>query len=375
MIAARVGWALLAVSVVTAPAIAQSQDSARARAPWSSPYASDSSAMFYKGLGYGSDAYNTPLSVLVNKGYDIFQLRRHPRNVVSFPYRNAWHTSIRGVFQYPGSAVERFGGWSRFARLELLPLTTKPSEMNWVANYTEHLLVGGFSMRMLDEWYRAHDVPWPRAMAMVTTYASSIINEMAEHPNATEPGAAGVADLLIFDVLAIAAFHWDQPTRFFARALELADWSNQASLTWPNEQLQNNGQYFTMKAPIGLDRTRLFLRWGMGAQLGLSRKLDAEHHFSVALGGDTKVRHVDETGHETVGFAFGGGVFYDRNNSLLWSLHSSPMENVATLNIYPGVLPGMARPLGVWGVYTRHREFRFGLVAPRLMGLGLGYGK
>lgn len=371
----RLRQALLLVSLAALPAIAQQKDSARVRVPWSTPETGDSSAMFYKGLGYGSDAYNTPLSVLVNKGYDIFQLRRHPRNILTFPYRNAWNSSIRGVVQYPGPAIARFGGWGRFARLELLPLTTKPSEMNWVANYTEHLLVGGFSMRMLDEWFRAHDVPWPRAMAIVTTYASSMINEMAEHPTSTEPGAAGVADLLIFDVAAVTLFHWDQPTRFFARTLELADWSNQASLTYPNQQLQNHGQYFTMKAPIGLDRTRLFLRWGMGAQLGLSRKLDDEHHFSAAIGGDTKVRHVDASGHETVGFALGGGVFYDRNNSLLWSLHSSPMENLMTLNIYPGVLPGFARRIGVWGVYTRHQEFRFGLVAPRALGLGLGYGR
>lgn len=358
-----------------APALAQSADSARARAPWSNPEAGDSTTMFYKGLGYGSDAYNSPLSVLVNKGYDIFQLRRHPRNIVTFPYRNAWNHSIRGVIQYPGSAVQRFGGWGRFARLELLPITIKPSEMNWVANYSEHLLFGGFSMRMLDEWYRAHDVPWPRAMAMVTTYASSMLNEMAEHPYATEPGAAGVADLLIFDVAAILLFHWDQPTRFFARTLELADWSNQASLTYPNEQLQNNGQYFTMKVPIGLDRTRLFMRWGMGAQLGVSRKLDAEHHVSAAIGGDTKVRHIDEFGHETVGFALGGGVFYDRNNSLLWSLTSSPMENLVTLNVYPGVLPGVVKPVGVWAVFTRHRELRFGLVAPRALSFGVGYGR
>jgi hypothetical protein len=39
------------------------------------------------------------------------------------------------------------------------------------------------------------------------------------------------------------------------------------------------------------------------------------------------------------------------------------------------VFGGFAKRLGVWGVYTRHHEFRFGLVAPQALSLGLGYGK
>ncbi len=342
---------------------------------WSRPSAADSTRLFYKGYDYGSDAYFSPLTVLLNKGYDIFQLRQSPRNILDFPYGNAWTYGIRDVFQRPGPAVERFGGWGRMWRVELLPLSRNTRELNWFVNYTEHFMGGGLTMRALDEWYRAHNVPAPRVWAMVNTYAASVLNEISEQPDVRMASAGGVADLLIFDAAAILLFHWDQPTRFLAHTLQAADWSNQATITFPNRQLQNNGQYFSLKIPVGLDRTRVFLRGGMGAQVGVSRKLDDQHHLSVGVGGDTEVREIDASGHETVGFAPGGGLYFDRNNSLLWSLTVSPAENALSINVYPGVLPWRARALGAWIVRTRRDEWRFGIVHRRALGLGVGYGR
>lgn len=335
----------------------------------------DTTRLLYKGYGYGSDAYNTPFTVLLNKGYDIFQLRRSPRNFWTFSYRASFTHGIRDVFQHPGPAVERFGGWNRFTHLELLPMSHEFYELNWLANYTEHLIGGGLTMRMLDEWYDAHGVPLPRVMAVLTTYSASILNEISEQPDAELAGAGGVADLLFFDMGAIALFHWRQPTHFFAATLQAADWSNMASFTFPNRQLQNNGQYMTLKVPIGLERHQLFIRGGMGAQFGIRTRLsDNEHYFTVSAGGDTEVRDIDNTGHETIGMAPGAGIYYDRNNSLLWSFTTSPAENLLALNIYPGVIPRV-KDFGVWGVLTRRNELRFGIVSKHLLGLGVGYGR
>jgi len=347
--------------------------------PWSAPSPEDSSRLLYKGYGYGSDAYYSPVSVILNKGYDIFQLRHSPRNFSTFPYRATWGPGIRDVWKYPDAAVQRFGGWNRFTRVELLPLSWSIDDLNWFVNYTEHFTGGGLTMRMLDEWYRAHDVPWPRVMAMITTYGASVLNEISEQPGVLAPSPGAVADLMFFDLGAVLLFHWDQPTRFLAQTLQIADWSNQASFTFPNRQLQNNGQYFSLKVPIGLERTRLFIRGGMGAQLGISRALADDgggaRHVSVSAGGDTEVREIDASGHETVGFAPGAGVYYDRNNSLLWSLTTSPAENLLALNIYPGVLRGAFRGSGVWAVYTRRDELRFGITHRSALGLGAGYGR
>lgn len=336
----------------------------------------DTTRLLYKHYDYGSNAYYSPLTVQLNKGFDIFQVRHSPRNIWTFPYANAWTYGIRGVWEYPGPAVERFGGWKRMARVELLPLSFQKNNLNWFVNYTEHLVGGGLTMRMLDEWYDERGFPLPRLWAMATTYSASILNEISEQPNVKVTSSGGVADLMIFDVGAIVLFHWNQPTHFLTKTLQAADWSNQAAFTFPNKQLQNNGQYFTLKVPVGLERTRLFIRGGMGAQFGVSRKLaDDEHHFSAGVGGDTQVREIDRSGLETVRFAPSAGIYYDRNNSLLWSVTMSPAENLLSTNVYPGVLPGPARDLGLWAVYTRRNEVRIGIVHRRALGLGLGYGR
>jgi hypothetical protein len=113
----------------------------------------------------------------------------------------------------------------------------------------------------------------------------------------------------------------------------------------------------------------------MGAQLGISRKIGQAHHLSVAAGGDTEVREIDAQGHETVTFAPGAGVYWDRNNSLLVSLTTSPAENLLAMNVYPGVLPGAGRKLGLWLVRTRQNAWRVGLVHRQSLGTGLGYGR
>ena len=375
LITRRMRRTVALLAIATLPLPAQETGTSRPRSSWNEPSRMDSTRRLSKGYGYGSDAYNSPVTVLLNKGYDIFQLRDNPRNITSFPYANAWRYGIREVFQYPGAAIDRFGGWNRFTRVELLPLSFSRHDLNWFVNYTEHFVGGGLTMRLLDEWYRAHGVPAPRLMAMVSTYAASVLNEISEQPGVTLASAGGVADLLVFDAAAILLFHWDQPTRFLTETLQGADWSNQASITLPNRQLQNNGQYFTFKVPIGLDRTRLFVRGGMGAQVGISRKFARGHHLSIGAGGDTEVRTIDAAGHERVSFAPGAGIYWDRNNSLLLSATTSPAENVLSLNVYPGVLPGLGKQLGLWAVRTRRDEWRFGVVHRQALGLGVGFGR
>ncbi|MEK7401225.1 MAG: hypothetical protein AABZ80_02560 [Gemmatimonadota bacterium] len=367
----------LAILLRRAPDLAAqgAQDSVPRREPWSQATDADSARLFYKGLGFGSDAYNTPLTVLLNKGYDVFQLRSSPRNIWSFPYGTAWQHGIADVARGPGGIIRDFGGWGRFARFEMYPSSLNTNEWNWLVNYTEHFIGGGVTMRMLHEWYREHGVPLPRVMAILTTFTASMLNEITEQQKYAIPMAGTVADLLIFDVAAVSLFHWKQPATFLARTLQLADWSSQAAFTYPNQQLQNNGQYLTLKVPVGLGRTRLFIRGGMGIQFGVSRKLDDSHHLSVGLGGDTQARSVDDSGLESVGFAAGTGIYFDRNNSLLWSVTSSPAENVLAVNVYPGTLGVPMRNLGLWGVVTRHHELRLGVVHRKVLGLGAGYGR
>lgn len=336
----------------------------------------DTTRLLYHHYGYGSDAAFGPMAVLLNKGYEILQVRQANRRVFTLDYGRMWQGGVVQPLRYPASVIQRFGGWGRFARVELLPLSFRRDEMNWTVNYSEHLIAGGLTMRMLDEYYRVHGVPLPRLTAALTTYAASAMNEMQELPNEAIGGIAGtVADLLFFDTGALLLFQFDWPARVLTRTLRAADWSPMGALTFPDGEVVNNGIYYVVKPPLGLKRTRLFARIGLGGQVGLSRALDDAHSLSIGLGSDTQQRFVDKaTGHETVEFAPSAGIFYDRHDSLLWSVVTSPGENVLSVNVYPGVLTGRARPLGVWANYTRSGRLSLGVLHGRALGMGMGLG-
>ena len=330
--------------------------------------------LLYDALPYGSQGYFSPLTVLLNKGFDHFQARNTSRDVWRFPYRNALTNGAWDALRRPRAAIEHYPGWSRWLRTEVLPLSVRGGDAAWVVNYTEHLLAGGLTYRMLGEWYADRGVRWPRAWAAATTFAAAMMNEGAEFATANRAAASTVADLYVFDLGGIVLFNWDPLVRFFAGRLQAADWSNQASFTAPDGQLRNTGQYYVYKIPLPAERWRLFARAGMGAQFGLTRRLTDQLSVSTGLGLDTEVRNVDPvTRAESIRMAYGGGVYLDRRNSLLTSLTVGPTAQKITLNIYPGVLPGILRDAGVWGAVTRDGKLIYGVVHRRALGLGVGY--
>jgi hypothetical protein len=201
------------------------------------------------------------------------------------------------------------------------------------------------------------------------------LNEAAEFPTATRAAASSVADLYVFDIGGILLFNWNPLVRFFGTRLRVADWSNQATFTAPDGILRNTGQYMIYKIPLPADQWRLFVRGGMGAQLGLSRQLAHGLSITTALGMDTQVRLVDPvTRGESIRLALGGGIYVDRNNSLLASLTAGPSIQHMTLNIYPGVVAGHLRDVGVWSSVTADGRLVAGLVHRRTLGIGVGYG-
>jgi hypothetical protein len=243
-------------------------------------------------------------------------------------------------------------------------------------NWTEHFLGGGITHRGLTDWYRLRGVPAPKVLAGITTMAASVLNEVIEHPLATRATSSSVADIWIFDLGGVLFFSWDWPTRWALKHLRLADWSNMASFTVPGLELENNGQYFVLKPPLPLENQRLFLRFGLGAQFGITHALDAENSASVAFGLDTAGRTVDpETGREYIDMFFSGGAYLDRNNSLLASLTISSAQNRVALNLYPGIASGWLKNVGAWLVYNRMNKVRFGLVHSHSLGIGLGVGR
>jgi hypothetical protein len=336
----------------------------------------DSSALYYHGHRYGSQALFSPLSVIVNRGYDIFQLGAAPsgRNPWKFPYRNGIENVLLDAVLHPAAAIERYPGWSLWLRSEVFPLTI--GQQGWIVNWTEHFLGGGLTHRALAEWYEQHGAPAPMLLAGTTSMVAAALNEILEHPDATEASSTSVADLWIFDLGGVLFFSWDGPARWMQRTLKVTSWPQMGSITLPNGEIQNNGDYNVLKVPLPFEDKELLVRFGLGVQLGLTQKLDAEHSFSAALGLDTRGRTVDETtGAESITMIYGGGLYYDRNNSLLASVTLSAAQNRVAVNLYPGLFSGPLEDIGLWLVFPRGGTFRVGLASRYLLGVGLGWGR
>jgi hypothetical protein len=325
---------------------------------------------------YGSQAYFSPLTVLLNKGFDHFQAINSPRKLFDQPYARAFRNGVWDALRHPDEAVRHAPGWRQWLRTEILPLTFTSGEARWFVNYGEHLIAGGLTYRALEEWYRLRDLPVPKVWAAATTLAAAMTNEAMENPMVERAASSTVADLYFFDIPAVLIFNWDPLVRFFAGTLQAADWSNMATLTVPNGELRNVGQYYILKIPLPNTSTRAFVRAGMGMQGGLSRPLARGYTMTLALGADTKVRWVDPvTRTESISMVFGGGVYVDRHNSLLAAVNVSPNVHRVSLQLYPGVWPGRWRDVGTWIARDYQGRMTGGLVHRRALGLGLGLGR
>lgn len=345
-------------------------------------HASDDSATTRRRIGavvfpnrpYGSQAYFSPATVLLNKGFDRFQAINSPRRLFDQPYGSAFRIGVWQALANPRAAIEDAPGYRQWLRTEILPLTFSSGEARWLVNYSEHLVAGGLTYRTLEEWYRLRKLPVPKLWAAATTLAASATNEAMENPVVQAPAASSVADLYFFDIPAVLLFNWNPLVRFFSGTLQAADWSNMATLTLSNDELRNVGQYTIYKIPLPRTRTRMFVRTGMGLQGGITRPVAREYAVTVALGADTKVHYVDPaTRIETISMVIGGGVYVDRNNSLLASVNVSPNVHRLSMQIYPGVWPGRWRDVGAWIARDYQGRTTGGVVHRRALGLGLGW--
>ena len=335
--------------------------------------------IFYRGLTYGSEAYIGPLDVILNKGLALSRTRNARQDVfnVDYGWQHVWSS-----LGDPVAAIERGGGWGKFFREEVFPLTFNVtgdrSQGKWYPNYFGHLLEGGIVYRRLGEWYRARGVPLPFLLSGITNFGAAILNEAYENQGSTRGSAGTVADLYIFDIGGMLLFSNERVARFFAEKLRATVWPYQASLTLPDGLVINSGNHITMKIPLSpIPKTSIFFQAGINTHLGLTVHLPENLDLSFGAGPATKDRMVDpETGEESVTFQFSGIVTVDRNNSLLASLTWTEMDSwLMGLNVYPGVIGLPICDFGFWAILTRDYRLQFGITHHRLLGLGLGFAK
>lgn len=293
---------------------------------------------FYRGRDFGSEAMVHPLRMIVNSGYGIMQLDNRHNRLDQVDYERGWST-LRRNLGHPVTAIES-EGWRNFFLREIVPFSTNTAEARYWPNYSQHLIGGGMSYRLMLEWYRWHDYGWPTAWALGSITAYHVLNEIVELDEYDGWTTDPIADLYLFDPLSCILFSSDRVSRFFAETLHMQDWSFQPAVDPADSGIYNNGQNFAFKYPLpGSERWSLFYHFGTHGEIGLSRRGDDGLAWSAGAG--LKAKNLLELDDSTRGvdLALVAGVWVDREGSLLASaIYAATKRYRLRVNLYPGLV-------------------------------------
>ena len=163
------------------------------------------SKYFYTGKNYGSEANFNPLTFIVNSGFDIVQQESYTRKIFKIDYKDAGK-KLTYILSHPFQTVNGFGR-SKFVKTQIFPDKIDNKHLEWVPNYTLHILGMGTSFTALREWYEYHKVPMPYLMSLLTLYSGHFLNELVEISNRDyKYNVDPIADIYIFDVAGVALF-------------------------------------------------------------------------------------------------------------------------------------------------------------------------
>jgi len=332
----------------------------------------DSEYYFYHAHDYGSESLVHPLRLILNGGFGITQLENRDNRIFEIDYAQGWRNTWRNISD-PGYAIQD-RGWEDFFKREVIPISFNSGSAQYWPNYTLHLIGGGMSYRLMREWYRYNGFEHERRWAATTIMAYHLLNEVVEHSHVRGPNTDPVADLLIFDPLGIVMFESDRVSRFFGRRLRMAEWAYQPTFDPESQTIENNGQNFVVKVRVPrTEKWDLIYHFGSHGEAGFSRRLDGGRAVSFALG--LKANELIDLGQNlnSVDLAISGGLFYDRNNSLMASLlWASTKSYKARLNLYPGLVPLAGGKLGFFAALGRDDEFIGGVTLGFARHLPLG---
>ncbi len=307
-------------------------------------HAQKNNCYFYGGKNYGSESLIHPLSLILHGGYGIMQIENRPNTPLDVDYKTGFRNVWENV-KNPLPAIRAYG-WKDFVLSEIVPVSVDNTQANYWPNYTQHLIGGGMSYRMMVDWYRYHGFPQAKLFSVATIAVYHALNEVVENGSFRGYNVDPIADLYLFDPLSIVLFNFDAVAKFFANTMHMADWSYQLAFNPWDKTIQNNGQNFAMKLRIpNTSRWSLFYYYGTHGELGFSYARPNGDAISFGAGLTAKelvgVKGKDDSHLRslTANLALTAGVFYDRNGSLLASLiYAGKKDNMIRLNIYPGMI-------------------------------------
>ncbi|HOO72398.1 MAG TPA: hypothetical protein PK926_11610 [Spirochaetota bacterium] len=209
---------------------------------------------FYTGKQYGSEYLYNPLTLIFNAGYDILQCREgEERDLFKIPYGPASKNVFMNLGN-PGRAI-RVYGTEEFIMEEVFPLTFS-EDARWWPNYQLHLIGGGVTYTYLCDYFSLQGYSDPTVFAFLAYMTYHFTNEIVENNYRTGYSTDAVADIYIFDLAGVLLFTSEKVRRFFAKKMNLADWSMQPVFIGDKWHLENNGQYFSLKWLLPFNENR-----------------------------------------------------------------------------------------------------------------------
>jgi hypothetical protein len=296
---------------------------------------------FYQAYDFGTQSKYNPGDFFFNGGFGVWQFAG-TQKLLDFPYEESFKGTGNSLL-HPIKAIQEFGVEEWFFS-EICPRSLEMKHGQFVPNYFLHTLGAGMQSRKMEEWYRYHNVPCPRLWSITTMLVEHYFEEMIENGGSQALNKDPVSDYYLFNPAGILLFLNEGVCRFFSKKLILNEWSLQPSINFRTGKLENGGQFYVAKLPLG--RTSdwgLVSYFGMQEMFGITRTFSNNRSFSI-MGGPIVNNLLDASVSETqkaftASFRWSAGAFYDIKNSALVSLCVSGADhNKLRLNVYPGLL-------------------------------------
>ena len=301
---------------------------------------------FYKEREYGSDSQFNPITASLNYTLDTLQV---PASFDDEDFEERLEEVLENLGD-PFHAISQEGSYRDFVNRQVYPVDWDNIEesVEILPNYGLHVIGGGMIYRKQAEWLDARGYRFPRLYSAAAGTISEILQEAIEKKSTRSDDE--VADVYLFRPLGMLLFNFDTVSDFFANTMRLRSWPYQPTYSFGEARFINAGDNFISRpAFFGSEKHRPFFYFGLTTLLGSSHELNPGESISWGAGVAMEKAERDE-----VEVRPSGGIFFDRNDSLLASIIVNTTDQLAVRgNVYPGIVGS-----GFWspGVYLGVRD-------------------
>ncbi len=310
--------------------------------------------IIYRPMDFGSHALFNPITYYFNWSFDSVQ------NTALFTEDKYFenHLALWDRVKNPVKAISQSGGFHLLLMNEFL---TKRA----ITNVALHMVGGGFMHRQLGEWFKANHYPYPYLWSFIIATAGDVGNEALEVSNRDYVDSKDhVADLFFYNLAGKVLFTNDDVSHFFYNKMQMRNWSFQPMYALTHNRIFNAGENFIFRPYLFGKKIRPFVFSGMQVLGGVSLWINSGEYVTFAAG----VTFLDPFRDAPKPL---GGIFFDRDDSLLLSLFINGSEDYKLrCNIYPGIVKLKGIKLGVMVALTDNNRMVSGLNFNMPLGIG-----